>query len=124
MDNAKVTAVRSIELGVTNLDRAAAFYRGVWGLEPVAVENDSIHLRANGPEHHVVTLRERPKAAMLGVHFAAQDRNAVDALHARAKAFGASVAGGGICCAADSSLRRALASASGSCDRYAPDSSA
>ena len=93
MDNAKVTAVRSIELGVTNLDRAAAFYRGVWGLEPVALENDSIHLRANGPEHHVVTLRERPKAAMLGVHFAAQDRNAVDALHARAKAFGASVAG-------------------------------
>ena len=37
---------------------------------------------------------------------------------------GASVAGGGICCAADSSLRRALASASGSWDRYAPDSSA
>ena len=72
MDNAKVTAVRSIELGVTNLDRAAAFYRGVWGLEPVALENDSIHLRANGPEHHVVTLRERPKAAMLGVHFAAR----------------------------------------------------
>ena len=93
MDNARVTGVRSIELGVTNLDRAAAFYRYVWGLEPVAAESDSIHLRANGSEHHIVTLRERPKAAMLGVHFAAQDRNAVNALHARAKAFGASVTG-------------------------------
>src|SRR5207237_10764190 len=66
---------------------------GGGGLEPTAARKASIHLRANGPEHHVVTLRERPKASMLGVHFAAQDRNAVDALHARATAFGASVAG-------------------------------
>src|SRR5207253_2644673 len=88
MDNARVTGVRSIELGVTNLDRAAAFYNCVWGLEPVAAEHDSVHLRANSTEHHIVTLRERPQAAMLGVHFAAQDRNAVNALHARAKAFG------------------------------------
>ena len=93
MTNTKVTGVRSIELGVPHLDRAAAFYRHVWGLEPVASENGTIHLRANGTDHHIVTLREHPKAAMLGVHFAAQDRNAVDALHAKAKAFGAHVAG-------------------------------
>ena len=93
MINAKVTGLRGIELGVTNLDRAAAFYSHVWGLEPVVSERDTIHLRANGPEHHVVTLRERPKAGMLGVHFGAQDREAVDALHDKAKAFGAAVTG-------------------------------
>src|SRR2546429_9201855 len=42
----------------------------------------------------------------------------------RCASLGANVAGGGICWAADSSFRRALASASGSWERYAPDSSA
>jgi catechol 2,3-dioxygenase-like lactoylglutathione lyase family enzyme len=93
MTTAKVTGVRSIELGVPHLDRAAAFYSHVWGLAPVTRERDSIHLRANGAEHHVVTLRERPKAAMLGVHFSASDRDAVNALHAKATAFGISVTG-------------------------------
>ena len=93
MSNAKVTGLRSIELGVTDLSQSAAFYGHVWGLEPVVSENDTIHLRANGGEHHIVTLRERPKAGMLGVHFGANDRAAVDELHAKAKAFGADVAG-------------------------------
>src|SRR5262245_13230598 len=92
MTNAKVTGVRSIELGVPHLDRAAAFYSHVWGLDPVARENGTVHLRANGTEHHTVTLRERPKSELLGVHFSAPDRNAIDALHANAKAFGAIVA--------------------------------
>jgi catechol 2,3-dioxygenase len=91
MIDAKVSGLRSVELGVTHLDRAAAFYRYVWGLEPVVSENGTIHLRGNGPEHHVVTLRERPKAGLLGVHFAAESRAAVDALHDQAKAFGATV---------------------------------
>ena len=38
-----------------------------------------------------MTLRERPTAGLLGVHFAAMNREAVDALHARAKAQGVTV---------------------------------
>jgi catechol 2,3-dioxygenase-like lactoylglutathione lyase family enzyme len=38
-----------------------------------------------------VTLRERPTAGMLGVHFAAMNREAVDALYERAKAAGVTV---------------------------------
>src|SRR5262245_34800713 len=91
MSNAKVTGLRGIELGVPDLSQSAAFYSHIWGLEPVVSENDTIHLRANGGEHHIVTLRERPQASMLGVHFAATDRAAVDALHAKAKAFGVEV---------------------------------
>jgi catechol 2,3-dioxygenase len=90
---AKVTGLRSIELGVTDLTQSAAFYNQVWGLEPVVSEADTIHLRATGAEHHIVTLRERPTAGMLGVHFAAQDRHGVDELYAKAKASGANVNG-------------------------------
>ena len=56
-----------------------------------------------GREHHVVTLRERPRAALLGVHFSAPDRAAVDALHANAKVFGAE---GGRAAAVRSNERR------------------
>jgi catechol-2,3-dioxygenase len=91
MINAKVTGLRGVELGVRDLNQSVAFYNQVWGLEPVGGSGDTIRLRGNGIEHHVVTLRERPKAGLLGVHFAADGHDAVVALHAKAKAFGASV---------------------------------
>jgi catechol-2,3-dioxygenase len=93
MTNAKVTGLRGVELGVRDLHQSAAFYSHVWGLEPVGRSGDTIRLRGNGAEHHVVTLRERPTPGLLGVHFAVTDRDAVVALHAKAKAFGAGVLG-------------------------------
>jgi catechol 2,3-dioxygenase len=91
MSTAKVTGLRSIELGVRDLNQSAAFYSQIWGLAQVASEGDAVHLRATDAEHHVVTLRERPQAGLLGVHFAASDRAALNSLHAQAKAFGANV---------------------------------
>src|SRR6266705_2071274 len=88
MNNAKVTGLRGVELGVKDLSQSIAFYQCIWGLDPVVSEGDTVYLRANGSEHHVVTLRERPKHGLLGIHFATQDRVAVDALHAMAKAYG------------------------------------
>lgn len=93
MTNSRVTGVRSIELGVRDLHQSAEFYTKVWALEPVCSEADSIHFRATGGEHHVLTIRERPKPALLGVHFAANDRSAVDALCAKARGYGVKVAG-------------------------------
>src|SRR5262249_25538163 len=90
MTDARVTGLRSVELGVPDLERSAAFYQDVWGLQEVASDGDTIHLRGTSAEHHVVTLRLRPKAALLGVHFAAGNRDSVVALQAKAKAFGAS----------------------------------
>ena len=84
----RVTGLRSVELGVTDLLQSAAFYSRVWGLKPVLTNGDTVHLRGNGAEHHALTLRERPTASLLGVHFAAMNRVAVDALAARAKAQG------------------------------------
>src|SRR5262245_21502793 len=91
MNHARVTGLRSVELAVPNLTQSAAFYSKVWGLEPVVSDGETIHLRGNGTEHHAVTLRERATAAMLGVHFAAATREAVDALYERAKAAGDNV---------------------------------
>src|SRR5204862_3678055 len=91
MTNARTNGLRSIELGVHDLQKSAEFYRRVWALEDVAAEGDTIHLRGTGREHHVVTLHERPRASLMAVHFSAPDSATVDALHAQAKAMGANV---------------------------------
>jgi catechol-2,3-dioxygenase len=93
MTNGKVTGVRSIELGVRDLQHSADFYIKVWALDEVAAEGDGIHLRATGGEHHVLTIRERPKPTLLGVNFAAPDRTTVDQLWAKAKSYGVKVLG-------------------------------
>jgi catechol-2,3-dioxygenase len=87
----RIGGLRSIELGVRDLKASADFYRKVWALEDAAVEGNAIHLRGTGDEHHIVTLREMPASQMLCVNFAAPDRATVDALHAKAKAFGATI---------------------------------
>ena len=93
MTNGKVTGVRSIELGVRDLQQSADFYTKVWALEEVAADGDGIHLRATGGDHHVLTIRERPKPSLLGVNFAAPDRASVDRLFAKAKSYGIKVLG-------------------------------
>jgi catechol 2,3-dioxygenase-like lactoylglutathione lyase family enzyme len=93
MTNGKVTGVRSIELGVRDLQQSANFYIKVWALDEVAADGDGIHLRATGGEHHVLTIRERPKPTLLGVNFAAPDRTTVDQLCAKAKSYGVKVLG-------------------------------
>jgi catechol-2,3-dioxygenase len=92
MSEPRINGLRSIELGVHDLQKSADFYRKVWALQDVAADGDAVHLRATGRDHHVITLRERPRAALLNVHFSAPDRATVDALHARAKAMGTKVA--------------------------------
>ncbi|MGE5779229.1 MAG: VOC family protein, partial [Hyphomicrobiales bacterium] len=89
----RVTGVRSVELGVRDLHQSAEFYTKVWALEQVGAESDCMHFRATGGEHHVLTIRECPKPALLGVHFAANDRAAVDALFAKARSYGVEVEG-------------------------------
>src|SRR5713101_7035608 len=93
MTQGRVTGVRSIELGVRDLHQSADFYTKIWALEEVSSDGDSIHFRATGGEHHVLTIRERAKPSLLGVHFAAVDRAAVVELHAKAKGYGVEVAG-------------------------------
>jgi catechol 2,3-dioxygenase len=92
MGIAQINGLRSVELGVRDLKASADFYRKVWALEDVAGEGDTLYLRGTGKDHHVLALRERPKASLLGVHFSAPDRAAVDGLDANAVKIGATVA--------------------------------
>jgi len=92
MANSTVTGVRSIELGVRDLHQSAEFYTKVWALEEVSAAGDTMHFRATGGEHHVLAIRERPQASLLGVHFAVADRGAVDQLCAKAKGYGVAIA--------------------------------
>jgi len=84
MQGRNVTALRSIELGVTDLERAAHFYKAVWGLEPVGSWHGMYYFRAGNTEHHAVCIRETPQAALLGITLAAPDTAAVDRVYARA----------------------------------------
>jgi catechol 2,3-dioxygenase-like lactoylglutathione lyase family enzyme len=83
-----VTALRSVEFGVADLDASVRFYEDVWGLEPVCTAGGAVYLRGSGPEHHVVVLRRNDEAALLLTTLAAPDRPAVDALYERVSASG------------------------------------
>ena len=93
MMNAKVSGVRSIELGVRDVRQSADFYTKVWALEEVGSEGDTIHFRGTGGEHHLLTIRQRAKPALLGVNFAVPDRASVDELCAKAKSYGVKMSG-------------------------------
>lgn len=86
----RVSAVRSFEVGVTDLAQSKAFYCDVWGLAAVHEDGDSCYLRATGPEHHALVLHRRPSLGLVAVNLAASDRAAVDALYGRVKDAGGS----------------------------------
>ena len=83
MSDARVTAVRSVEFGVRDVDSAADFYGRVWNLDPVADDGGARYFRGTGPEHHILALHEREEPALIRVNLAAPDRRSVDGLHAR-----------------------------------------
>lgn len=83
MSDARVTAVRSVEFGVRDVDAAADFYGGVWNLDPVAGHDGARYFRGTGPEHHILALHEREEPALIRVNLAARDRQSVDGLHER-----------------------------------------
>ena len=91
MAHTRVTGLRGLEVAVYDLNESAEYYRKAWALEEVSRHGDRMHLRATGPEHHVLTLLERPKAGLVRVNFAADDKASVDSLHARALAGAANV---------------------------------
>jgi len=91
MQNMQVSDIRGINLAVKDLRASVAFYVNAWGLEEAARDENAVYLRATGSEHHVLSLHEAPEIALIGATFAAPDKMTVDALHAKAIAFGANV---------------------------------
>jgi catechol-2,3-dioxygenase len=88
MAEPRVTALRSIDLGIPDVEANTRFYSDVWALDPVAVEGGSVYLRASGAYHHVLALHPHPRAELLCVNLTAEDKAGVDGLYQKAKAFG------------------------------------
>jgi catechol 2,3-dioxygenase-like lactoylglutathione lyase family enzyme len=78
---AAVTAVRSVELSVCDLDASARFYEDTWLLDPVARAGSARYFRASGPEHHVFAIHADRPLGFVRINLAATDRAAVDELH-------------------------------------------
>ncbi len=81
MNSGKVTAVRSVTLGVADLAASKSFYTDIWGLTPVAEQAGTVYLRGTGPYHHVLALKAHPHPQVLGLDLLADDRDAIAALH-------------------------------------------
>src|SRR5262249_28851970 len=93
MSDPRINGLRSVELGVHDLQKSAEFYRKVWALEDVSGEGDTLHRGGTSRANQVLTRRERPRAGLLGVHFSAADRATVDGLYGKAKAMGMKLGG-------------------------------
>jgi catechol 2,3-dioxygenase-like lactoylglutathione lyase family enzyme len=91
MSQAKVRALRSIDLGFADPDKAMRFLTEVWNLTPVAAPAGVHYLRGTGAFHHIVTLREVAQPALIRMTFDAADRAAVDAIHAQVTAHGVTI---------------------------------
>ncbi len=90
MTRACVTAVRSVDLAVQDLEAARSFFADVWQLTPVADEGGIVYFRATGPHYHVLSLRAAPNnhAALVRIVLQADDRPSVDRIHEQVCQFG------------------------------------
>ena len=77
-----IRGIRSVEIGVANLETACRFYEEVWHLTPVAEGC----LRGTSRHHHILRLHATGAPCLVRIVFEVADRAAVDALHARVAA--------------------------------------
>ena len=91
MTQAMVNALRSVEIGVPDLDVAERFYTGAWNLAVCARGPSTVFLRGTGPAHHILSLTRTEPPEILAVTFNAASRRDVDALAASVPAAGGSV---------------------------------
>ena len=103
----RVTEIRYVGYGVTDLETERAFYRDTWGLREVCEDRGMVYFAAQGgDEHHVVRLRSAKANRIDVVALAADSRADIDGLYAKIKAAGCKVTseprdltgpGGGYC---------------------------
>lgn len=94
MKDCLVTGLRSIELGVTDMERSARFYSDPWGLFADGSFDDRLNLRA-GDGHIAVTLAKVDAPRLMSVTLTVKDVAALDELQGRAAAAGVAVSAGG-----------------------------
>jgi catechol 2,3-dioxygenase-like lactoylglutathione lyase family enzyme len=85
----RVTDIRYVAYGVTDLPAERAFYRDTWGLREAAEQDGMVYFAAQGhDEPYVVRLRATDEKRVDVMALAADTRGDVDALFAKVKASG------------------------------------
>jgi catechol 2,3-dioxygenase len=86
---ATVRGVRSVEIEMSQPERAAEFYGNVWNLTEVERKDGSVWFRGTGAYHHILAIHPaRAGAAMRRLTFDAANRDVVQALHKTVAASG------------------------------------
>ncbi|WP_298200723.1 VOC family protein [Novosphingobium sp.] len=85
----RVTEIRYVGYGVTDLEAERAYYADVFGLEAVPSDDGMAWFKAQGhDEHHVIRLRQAEENRVDVIALAADSRADVDALHGKVAAAG------------------------------------
>lgn len=88
----RVTEIRYVGYGVTDIDAEGRFYEEVWGLDAVPSTDGMKWFKTAGhDEHHVVRLRQADQNRVDVIALAADSRSDVDALHAKVTSAGVRV---------------------------------
>ena len=86
-----IVEIRSVEFGTPDLSKSENFYTKTWGLRFQDRTDDVVYLRASGPDHHVLSLREHPVSEVLSVTFRVASQGDVERLLQSAQQAGATV---------------------------------
>lgn len=86
--------LRSIAIGVTDLDAAERFYNDTWHLQTVAKTDDAVYLRGAGHFHHILALHRSQKPDVRNVTFSVASPADLDAIAASTPAAGGKVLAG------------------------------
>ncbi len=86
--SAKISTLRSIDLGFADPAKAVKFFADVWNLTPVGEAAGVYYLRATGAFHHVLSVRKTAQPALIRMVYDAADAATVNALHAQVVAQG------------------------------------
>ena len=79
-----VRGVRSVDIEMSDPERAAGFYAKIWNLGEVERKGSSFWFRGTGRYHHILAIHQaRGPAALRRITFDAADRKVVDELHTR-----------------------------------------
>lgn len=84
-----ICGVRSVHIGVANLEKTIDFFIKGWGLTLADSSEATVYLRGTGPDAYVIALQQRPHTEILRVDLRAADKAAVGAIHARLNMAGA-----------------------------------
>jgi catechol 2,3-dioxygenase len=91
MTSFPISALRSVDLIVPDLDRAERFYTETWGLDVADRAPGSLWLHATGGDHHVLALHAGTDPAIRSVTFRTEDEATLRHLVGTASGAGAEI---------------------------------